>query len=192
MAAAPRDAVKTVGRPGRVHPGFTRIRTVPVEAPLFDITMHIVQSPVVWRKHGYTKRHRLGIPAIFLLLLLKRRQTVGPSIERGRTARPAGIFPLRFGRQPIALSLLPVSYTHLDVYKRQVYIIARKNERTAEDLFGWREVKNSEVTYSTSKGDVSLKIFSKKAKAGKKIEIPQTKDFCGITLIAKKIDYTNE
>ena len=73
-----------------------------------------------------------------------------------------------------------------------VYIIARKNERTAEDLFGWREVKNSEVTYSTSKGDVSLKIFSKKAKAGKKIEIPQTKDFCGITLIAKKIDYTNE
>ena len=72
------------------------------------------------------------------------------------------------------------------------YIIARKNERTAEDLFGWREVKNSEVTYSTSKGDVSLKIFSKKAKAGKKIEIPQTKDFCGITLIAKKIDYTNE
>ena len=73
-----------------------------------------------------------------------------------------------------------------------VYIIARKNERTAEDLFGWREVKNSEVTYSTSKGDVSLKIFSKKAKAGKKIEIPQTKDFCGITFIAKKIDYTNE
>ena len=73
-----------------------------------------------------------------------------------------------------------------------VYIIARKNERTAEDLFGWREVKNSEVTDSTSKGDVSLKIFSKKAKAGKKIEIPQTKDFCGITLIAKKIDYTNE
>lgn len=73
-----------------------------------------------------------------------------------------------------------------------VYIIARKNERTAEDLFGWREVKNSEVTYSTSKGDVSLKIFSKKAKAGKKIEIPQTKDFCGITLIAKKIDYPNE
>ena len=73
-----------------------------------------------------------------------------------------------------------------------VYIIARKNERTAEDPFGWREVKNSEVTYSTSKGDVSLKIFSKKAKAGKKIEIPQTKDFCGITLIAKKIDYTNE
>lgn len=73
-----------------------------------------------------------------------------------------------------------------------VYIIARKNERTAEDLFGWREVKNSEVTYSTSKGDVFLKIFSKKAKAGKKIEIPQTKDFCGITLIAKKIDYTNE
>lgn len=73
-----------------------------------------------------------------------------------------------------------------------VYIIARKNERTAEDLFGWREVKNSEVTYSTSKGDVSLNIFSKKAKAGKKIEIPQTKDFCGITLIAKKIDYTNE
>ena len=73
-----------------------------------------------------------------------------------------------------------------------VYIIARKNERTAEDLFGWREVKNSEVTYSPSKGDVSLKIFSKKAKAGKKIEIPQTKDFCGITLIAKKIDYTNE
>ena len=73
-----------------------------------------------------------------------------------------------------------------------VYIIARKNEWTAEDLFGWREVKNSEVTYSTSKGDVSLKIFSKKAKAGKKIEIPQTKDFCGITLIAKKIDYTNE
>ena len=70
-----------------------------------------------------------------------------------------------------------------------VYIIARKNERTAEDLFGWREVKNSEVTYSTHKGDESLKIFSKKAKAGKEIEIPQTKDFCGITPIAKKIDY---
>ena len=49
-----------------------------------------------------------------------------------------------------------------------VYIIARKNERTAEDLFGWREVKNSEVTYSTSKGDVFLKIFSKKAKAGRR------------------------
>lgn len=73
-----------------------------------------------------------------------------------------------------------------------VYVVARKNERTLEDLYGWREVRDSEVTYSTSKGDVSLKIFCRKAKAGKKVELPRTKDFCGITPIAPAIEYKDE
>ena len=73
-----------------------------------------------------------------------------------------------------------------------LYVIARKNERTLEDLYGWREVKDSEITYSTAKGDVSLKIFCKKAKAGKKVELPRTKDFCGIIPIAPTIKYEDE
>ena len=45
-----------------------------------------------------------------------------------------------------------------------VYIIARKNERTAEDLFGWREVKNSEVTYSPVKATYPSKFSARKQK----------------------------
>ena len=110
---------------------------------------------------------------------------------------PVNILPERFEDfdmliRNATVGILSQSCTIVPDADGMVYIIARKNERTAEDLFGWREVKNSEVTYSTHKGDESLKIFSKKAKAGKEIEIPQTKDFCGITPIAKKIDYRNE
>ena len=73
-----------------------------------------------------------------------------------------------------------------------LYVIARKNERTNSYLYAWQEVRNSEITYSTAKGDVSLKIFCKKAKAGKKVELPQTKDFCGIIPIAPTIKYEDE
>lgn len=70
-----------------------------------------------------------------------------------------------------------------------VYIVARKNDRTQDDLYGWREVSGSEVCYSTSKGDEKLSIFAKKAKRGKAVALPQTKDFCGIIPIARKIEY---
>lgn len=69
-----------------------------------------------------------------------------------------------------------------------LYIVARKNNRTSEDLYGWREVKGAQMHYATSKEDGVMCIFSKKVKAGRQVVLPQTTDFGGIILIAKNIE----
>ena len=58
-----------------------------------------------------------------------------------------------------------------------LYVIARKNERTLEDLYGWREVKDSEITYSPPKGMFRSKYFAKKPKQEKRWNFPEPRIF---------------
>lgn len=75
----------------------------------------------------------------------------------------------------------------------RIYLIARRNSMTAADLRGWKRERNSEVRYSTrdKNNPGILDIYYKEVKAGEKLELPTTKDFAGITLLAAKIGYTN-
>ena len=108
-------------------------------------------------------------------------------------------------RYPI--SVLPDAFSGFDMLVRNVksgelssrcvvtpdadgmlYIVARKNSRTEEDLYGWKEIPGAEVYYSTNKEDVVLNMFCKKAKAGKPVVLPQTTDFCGVIPVAHSIE----
>lgn len=73
----------------------------------------------------------------------------------------------------------------------KIYILARSNDRTREGLAGWKQEKNSEVRYETNdpaKPGI-LYLFSRKVKAGEKVEFPDFIDFAGATLVASSIDY---
>ena len=71
----------------------------------------------------------------------------------------------------------------------RVYILARRNHLTEPDLKGWKILKDSETRYPTRSKPGILYIYYKEAKAGKPVELPVTKDFAGITPLARTIRY---
>ncbi len=106
-AAAPKDTVRACrGSPGISH-GARRIIPVPVPAPLPDVPVHVVQSPVIGLqlpdRMGRTFRIRT-IPRI----LGEFAFIVSKTVSRIRTS-PRRIFPLGFRGQAVFVrAFLPV------------------------------------------------------------------------------------
>lgn len=73
----------------------------------------------------------------------------------------------------------------------RVYLVARRNKHTAEDLKDWIREPDSEIRYTThdkSKPGI-LDIYYKEVKAAETIDLPMSGDFAGMTLLAADIEY---
>src|SRR5262249_18000252 len=104
-APAAQHAARTLHRACRVHYSLSRIRSIPILAPLPDIAVHLVQPPVIaWQRlHGDSlssieSTFPPGMRIVAVIIHLLWRDLI-PKGERCRGAGSAGIFPLGFGWQ---------------------------------------------------------------------------------------------
>ncbi len=111
MAAAARDAEISVSAADRIGLNIGTVGAVPVETPLLDIAVHVVQPPVVRRCFSDVQRDHVfgrfpaGIPAQHRVLVKRLGERLSRVIRR-RSACPAGILPLGLGGQSIRLPFL--------------------------------------------------------------------------------------
>ena len=110
-ATAAQHPARTLFRPGRIYDSsllLTRIIIfiiIPILAPLPNIAVHIAKSPGIRRitahRCCFVRIFTLGIFVIRIVAIVIGLVCgqVFAGIERCGSAGPAGIFPLRFGRQ---------------------------------------------------------------------------------------------
>ena len=73
----------------------------------------------------------------------------------------------------------------------KIYILCRNNKRNDPHVAGWSLDKATKVVYQTNNPEKPgiIYLYSINVKKGQTIELPQTLDFAGATLVAKQIVY---
>ena len=106
VTAAARDPEVAFRGADRVARVALEVRAVPVQAPLLDVAVHVVQTPWVGGGAADVQRddvvagaaRRVGEPGAALVLCHPRRRPISAP-ERCRGAGPARVLPLRLGGQ---------------------------------------------------------------------------------------------
>ena len=73
----------------------------------------------------------------------------------------------------------------------RVYLMARRNKYTAAELKDWTREADSEIRYTThdKSNPGILDVYYKEVKSGEKVDLPVSRDFAGMTLLAAEIEY---
>ena len=105
-ATAPDHPVRGRRRTRWIRPGWRCIiipLAIPIAAPFQDISQHVAEAPAVWLLLANGVSLTSGV-AVVPRILTQFVRVIAEGIQ-GRTPCPAGEFPFRFGRKPIAVTL---------------------------------------------------------------------------------------